>query len=519
VDPTCLTATEALNLLERRELSSVELVRALLDRADRVDSELGAFVQRFDREALDRAERADSARARGEAHGALLGLPVSIKESIAVAGTDSTLGLRARVGHPEREDALVVAMLREAGAIPIGKTNVPQTLLSFECTNFVFGTTKNPWDVARVPGGSSGGEGAALASGSSLLGIGTDIGGSIRIPAAFCGVAGLKPTEHRWSNLGSHTAIAGQEAIRSQIGPMARCTRDLMLLMRALPSSKQAEHDPFVPPVPFGDPDAVDVAKLRIGVYDDDGFVTPAASVRRAVREAAEALRAAGATLVDFQPRRPRESVLSFFAIVSSDGAATLASRLGSEPVIRPLRLMRRIAGLPPPARKGLVRALGVMGERRSSELMSMLGRKPVERLWQLTAERAELRREEARAWHREQIDALLCPATVTPAVQHGASRDFSLGASYTIRYNVLNLPAGVVPVTRVRQEETARRSVVDRLDKRAASVELGSQGLPVGVQVVARPYQEHVALAVMEAIEQGRKSAADFPHTPVART
>lgn len=495
----------------------MELVKALLERADRVDSQVGAFVQRFDGEALAAAARADDARARGESLGPLHGLPVTVKENIAIAGTDSTLGLRSRQGRPAAEDAVVVRLLREAGAILLGKTNVPQTLLSFECTNFVFGTTKNPWNVDRVPGGSSGGEAAALASGCSVLGIGTDIGGSIRIPAAFCGVAGLKPTEHRWSNLGSATAIAGQETVRAQVGPMARSVRDLVLLLSALPSPAHAAHDPFVPPVPLQDAFAVDVSKLRVGVYEDDGYLGPADSVRRAVREAADALRAAGVEVVEFRPPEPRASVLTFFAVASADGAATLDAQIGKEATIRPLRLVRRIAHLPPAARKALVQTLALLGEARSSELMSVLGRKPVERLWQLTNERAELRRTEAAAWRRAGIDALLCPATMTPAVQHGASRDFAIAAGYTIRYNVLNLPAGVVPVTRVRSDETRRADVRDRIDKRAASVEAGSEGLPVAVQVVARPFEEHVALALMGTIEHGVRGQADFPITPVS--
>jgi fatty acid amide hydrolase len=367
-----------------------------------------------------------------------------------------------------------------------------------------------------VPGGSSGGEAAALATGASVLGVGTDIGGSIRIPAAFSGVVGLKPTEHRWSNSGSGTAIAGQEAVRSQIGPMARSTRDVALLFGALPSPTHALHDPFVPPVPMSDPERVEVGKLRIGVYDDDGFMRPSAAVRRAVAEARAALAAAGAEIVDYSPPSPRETVLAFFAIASSDGGATVTSAVGDDPVIRPLRMMWRIATLPDAARRGLSRALSLLGEERSAELLSMLGRKPVERLWQLTAQRGELRRQEARAWKRAGIDALLCPATVTPAVQHGASRDFALGAAYTIRYNVLNLPAGVVPVTRVRADETGRGDARDRLDKRARSIDAGSAGLPVGVQVVARPFEEHVALAIMRVIERAARAGSDYPKTPI---
>ena len=137
-------------------------------------------------------------------------------------GVPSSLGMKSRLGHAAREDAVTVRLARDAGAIVIGKTNIPQTLLSpMETTNFIWGTTNNPWKLSHGPGGSSGGEGAVIASGQSALGIGTDIGGSVRFPAGFCGVVGMKPTLHRWSNIGSRTAIVGQEVIRSQIGPLA----------------------------------------------------------------------------------------------------------------------------------------------------------------------------------------------------------------------------------------------------------------------------------------------------------
>jgi fatty acid amide hydrolase len=264
------------------------------------------------------------------------------------------------------------------------------------------------------------------------------------------------------------------------------------------------------------DPERVDISELRIGVYDDDGFMPPSAAVRRAVGEARAALAAAGAEIVEFSPPNPRETVLAFFAIASSDGGATVSAALGDEAVIRPLRAVWRIAKLPDPARRALSRTLGLLGEARTAELLSMLGRKPVERLWRLTAERGELRRQEARAWKRAGIDALLCPATVTPAVQHGASRDFALGAAYTIRYNVLNLPAAVVPVTRVRPDETTLGNARDRLDRRARSIDAGSAGLPVGVQVVARPFEEHVALALIGAIEHAVRARPDHPTTPI---
>src|SRR5690606_16320015 len=165
-----------------------------------------------------------------------------------------------------------------------------------------FGVTRNPWNLDRVPGGSSGGEAAAVAAGLSPLGIGTDIGGSIRIPAHFCGLFGFKPTLDRWSNRGSHSGLPGQEIVRSQIGCLARSAGDVAMLWRALDPVAQSAADPRVPPLPAADPAAVDVAGLRIGYVEGDPFLEPVPALRRAVQSARDALEKAGATLVPHRP-------------------------------------------------------------------------------------------------------------------------------------------------------------------------------------------------------------------------
>jgi len=513
-----LSAVEIAARLAKRELSSVEVVEALLARIDAVNAGVVGYVHVRREEALAEARRADEARVKGEAHGALHGLPISVKESIDVAGLASTLGMKARLGRIAVEDAVVVRVARSEGAIVLGKTNVPQTLLSpMETTNHLWGTSKNPWNRDRATGGSSGGEGVVLATGMSVLGIGTDLGGSIRFPAAFCGVAGLKPTAYRWSNVGSNTAIAGQEVFRSQIGPMARTVSDLSLLLRALDSPKQSPFDPFVAPAPIGDPGAIDFAGLRIGVYDDDGVVAAAPSCRRAVRQAADALRAAGATVVDFQPPNLDEPVFLVFRVAGSDGLATLAKSLDGEPVIDPISLLWRIGRLPRPLRKALGVLLRARGEERIARVLEAGGKKGVDELWAMTARRARLQIEEQDAWRAAGIDALVCPVHATTAGPHGSSKDFTLGFSYGARYNMLNLPAGVVPVTRVRPDEARpRENPKDRIDRRASEIDMASVGLPVAAQVVGRPWREDVVLAVMGAIEAGVRPADGFPATPI---
>ncbi len=515
MDIHALTLRELALHLAAGELSAVEVVEALHARRDAVDGVTNGFVVEMREAALDEARRADEARARGDALGPLHGVPISIKESIDVRGTPSTLGLAARKDAIAQEDAVAVQLARRAGAIVLGKTNVPQTLLCpMDTTSFLFGTTPNPWNRARGAGGSSGGEAAVIATGQSPFGLGTDVGGSIRVPAAFCGVAGLRPTVHRWSNQGSNTCLVGQDAFRAQIGPMARTAADLAFAMRALSPEAFHARDPQVPPLPIGE--VPDVSKLRIGFYTHDGFIEPAGSVQRAVREAATALEASGATVVELAPKQSEEIAYLYFAGMTLDGGVVADRALAGEKAIEPLSISRRIAKMPDGVRKSLAGALRVAGERRVAKLMTTVGTKRGDELWALTAQRDRLRREEARAWDDAGIDAVVCPTHVTTAAPFGMTKDFTIAIAYAIRFNVLNFPAGSVPVTRVRPDETRRELRADRIDKRAAAIEAQSAGLPVGVQVAARPYREDIVLAVMQAIEDRARRERDFPWTPV---
>ncbi len=511
-----LSASDLKRRLDAGELSSVEIVDALRDRTVEVDGRINAMVVRLHEQARREAEKLDRERARGELRGPLHGIPLSIKEHVDVAGTESTMGIKALTGQVSREDAVAVRLARESGAFVIGKTNVPQTMIAIETTNHIYGTTHNPWDHRRTPGGSSGGEGAAIASGQSPAGFGTDVGGSIRIPASYCGIAGLKPTVDRWSNRGSRGWNPGQEYVRAQIGPMARTVEDVNLLMQALDSPRHSPYDPNVPPLPVGDPAAVDLSRLRVGIYEDDGFFTPASSVQRAVREAADALRNAGAEVVQYVPHRADEHYGRLAAGLSADGMEVLREVLDGEPLIDAVRINARLATLPRRVLRSLATAADALGEKRLAGVMRMMGRRSVRELRQLTAERTDLRREEMDMWRELGLDLVICPATATPAPQHGTTGEFTIAAVYTIRYNLLDLPAGVVPVSTVRPGETTRPPGRDRFDRKAAEIQRGTEGLPLGVQVVGRPWREAEVLAAMSAIERDARARDGFPLTPV---
>ncbi|MEY3012983.1 MAG: hypothetical protein RIT45_1718 [Pseudomonadota bacterium] len=515
------SATTLLQALESRAISSVELCHALIERADATEPLLHAFVWRRREELFAEARAVDAARVRGDTLGPLAGLPVSIKENIDVAGSVATLGLRARAGRAADSDAVSVRSLREAGALVLGKTNVPQLLLAQETENAVYGTTPNPHDLRRTPGGSSGGEAAAIASGSSICGMGTDIGGSIRTPAHFCGIFGLKPTVDRISVRGSNGAVPGQEIVRAQMGPMARTAADLALLMAAIDPRRQAALDPAVPPLPPPDIDAVDVRGLRVGIYDDDGFLTPTPSLRRAVQQAGDALAAAGATLVPYRPVGAAELVYLWMGAVSADGGESMRRALGGEPWSPQLAASSKILTLPSLARAAAAKAMALRGEHRIAELLRVLGSKGVMQTWDIAAERTRLRRAELDAWATLGLDAVLCPAHACPAMPLRASGEMTLSLTHALRWSFLNFPAGVGPVTRVRDAEAATAlgtlsPRAERIERQIAEVEAGAAGMPVGVQLVARPYREDVVLALLAALERGVRDADDYPVTPV---
>ncbi len=509
-----LTASEISTGLAEGSLRSVDVVEALIARRRSSDGALGSFVSVCD-DALKDAEAADKARKEGTHRSPLHGVPITIKESVDLLGHDSTLGIAARQNKPALHDAVLVAELRRLGAVFLGKTNVPQALLAQETENHLYGVTNNPWELSRTPGGSSGGEAAAVAAGLSPLGIGTDIGGSIRIPAHFCGIVGFKPTLDTWSNRGSNTAIKGQELVRAQIGTLSRSVEDVQLLWRNVDVSQMAAGDPLVPPA------SATVAPLlrgmTIGVVDDDDFLPPVASIRRAVREARTALEEAGAKVVSHWPVASRDILATWLAGISSDRGRTLLDSLGSDAISQQLKASTTLIKLPSALRRHLGGLLGVLGEKRLAMLMDVLGEKTVTDFWRLVQRRTDLRLAEFDGWQRAGLDALICPPHVVPAIGHRQSGDFTLSLGPMFRWTLLNFPAGVVPITRVRADETSGYDGgEDRIAKKVRSILEGSAGLPIGVQVVAKPFQEQALLTVMSAIESRVKSNKGYPVTPI---
>ncbi|MBV9769537.1 MAG: hypothetical protein JOZ32_08205 [Bryobacterales bacterium] len=449
-----LSGTRQASLIRTRKLSSRELIEAHLQQIARVNPRINAVVELLSETALTEAQKADDAMARGESGGAFHGVPFSIKDSLELRGTVCTAGTLGRRGATvSAEDAAVVARLRCAGAIPIAKTNLPDLLFAFESDNLLFGATNNPYDLSRTSGGSSGGEAALIAACGSPFGLGSDAAGSVRLPAAFCGIAGIKPSAGRLPRTGHFPPAGGWIETLWQIGPMARRVEDLCAVMRLLVSGDQ--YDPSVIDMPFHDPAAVKLEDLRVAFYTDNGIAAASDEVAAVVPKAALALADDGAAVEENRPAGLAQAYDLEMKLLGPDGGDSLREYLrglGSE------RLHPLLAGWLDKLehyRTGLRGFASYWGE-------------------------LDAYREEMFAFLRE-YDVILCPVYTQPALRHGASiLDENFRAfSHTMAYNLTGWPAAVV-----RCGESA-------------------DGLPIAVQVVARPFREDVALTVAARLEE----------------
>ncbi|XP_067423896.1 vitamin D3 hydroxylase-associated protein-like isoform X2 [Emydura macquarii macquarii] len=443
-----LSLAELSEKLRDGSLSPDCVFYAYLDKALQVTNEVNCVT-----DYLQESESQLQQMKRQEKKGLLYGVPVSIKDSINCQGHDSTLGLVKRLKKPAAEDSVVVQVLKRQGAIPFVKTNVPQSLLSYDCSNLIFGQTVNPLDHTKTPGGSSGGEGALISSGGSILGIGTDVGGSLRIPAAFCGICTLKSTGGRLSKKGVVASIPGQKSAVVGIGPMARDVDSLALCMRALLCEDMFHLDPTVPPVPFNEEVFSSSRPLRIGYYDSDSFTMPGPSMRRAVLETKQLLENAGHTLVPFKPSRIEHlvfdlSVRGLFA----DGCSTFLNHFKGEredPNIKELLLLCKAPSWLRTLLSWIVKPI----VPRLANAMRNMKERSVKELWKLHCEIEEYCQEFIAEWRKLDLDVVLGPV-LGPAFPIGFPGKLSVAASYTILYNYLDFPAGVVPVTTVTEED-----------------------------------------------------------------
>ncbi len=442
-DPLHYSSARAIaDAVRETRISCVEVVDAFLARIEEVNPALNAVVQLRADGARSDARRADAALARGEPWGPLHGLPLTIKDSLDTAGMISTGGTLGRAEFVPAQDATVVLRLREAGAILLGKTNTPELTLSYETDNLIYGRTNNPWDTDRTPGGSSGGAAAIVATGGAAFDIGSDYGGSIRLPAHFNGITGIKPTHGRVPRTGHVYPFGGSHDSFQQIGPLARYIEDLFLTLQII--SGPDNIDPAIVPMPLGNPDEVDLTSLRIGFHTDNGISTPTEETVDVVQAAASAMESIGARVEESRPEGIEHSFDIGVRVWSSDGGA--AAR----------RLLEEAGTTEVSISEG--------GPALDAESMDLL-------LAEWYALRSQM------SGYFRDHDVILCPVNAKPAVRHGGTDlpDYS----YTISFNVTGWPGGVV---------------------RGGT---SPEGTPIGVQVVASPGREDVVLAVAAYLER----------------
>jgi Asp-tRNA(Asn)/Glu-tRNA(Gln) amidotransferase A subunit family amidase len=445
---TRYSLVEMAALIRRREISPVELVEAHLKRIDQLNPMLNAIVT-VAPDVLDQARQAKTAEASSMQP--LLGVPVTIKDTIATAGIRTTSGSRVREDFVPKLDAPAVARLKAAGAIILGKTNTPEMAIPYETDNLIFGRTNNPYDPRLTPGGSSGGEAAAIAACLSPGGVGSDLSGSIRVPAHFCGIVGLKPSSDRIPMIG-HVPIAdGPISQGACLGPMARTVADVSLLFSVLAATQGA------PEVT-----AKQLKGLRVCWYDDDAVAPVSQEVKHAVRMAVGVLKDTGLQCINRRPPPVESGARLWIELFAKTAARDLSEfYAGAEDLAGPLvsRVLHAADSVNYPSAEGLTKALHERNRLRQ-ELLSMMDETPI----------------------------LIAPVGATPAFPHNTNRVDVDGESvsvfrafsYSQTYNVFDLPAVVV-----RAGQT-------------------SAGLPLGVQVIGKPFSEDLILRVAAIIEAG---------------
>jgi amidase len=445
-------------MLRARDVSSTEMVDAFIERIETVNHGLNAVVTLVEERASREAEESDRRLSgKGEVR-PLEGLPITIKDSIITEGVRSTWGMKHFEHHVAKQDAPTVARLRAAGAIVIAKTNTPEMTMDYDCDNPVFGPTNNPWNRERVPGGSSGGEGAALAVGMSPLGMGSDYRGSIRVPAAFCGVVGLKPT---WGTIpgSGHMApsVAAPPPIAhmATIGPMARYVDDLTLAYNVVKGPHPSA--PYTVPTPEAHPEKIDLKKVRCAIFTDACNVPVASDIRAAIERAGRELQKMGIEVEAVKPPIDQGDRL-WFEYAGADGNQLVAEALGEA-----LKLSR-----------DRLRNFLVAGESKSAA-----------EFFKIAMERDAWRVQLAEFMERYPI--ILGPAFCVTAFKHGVTEVDIDGktfphilAGWPVAWgNCAGLPGVVVPCGKDRE------------------------GLPIGLQINGRAFGEETVLAVARAAER----------------
>ncbi|KAH6608293.1 amidase [Trichoderma cornu-damae] len=478
LDITSLTASELVSKLASGALRSEDVTRAFCKRASAAHQLTNCLSEIFFDRAIAMARARDEYFAEtGKPMGPLHGLPISLKDNINVKSVDSTVGMATHVGDPAKADATLAEVLEDAGAVFYVKTNVPTAMMIAESVNNVFGRTLNPRNRQTTSGGSSGGESALIVMKGSPVGVGSDIGGSLRIPAACTGIFTLRPSFGRFPVRNCRSGMPGQEAVPSVNGPLAPTLEDVKLYSKAVINGQPWLRDPKCLPIPWREPELP--SKLRIGVMWHDGMVQPTPPVARALKHTVAKLKAAGHEIVDWDHADQAEGYLLLQRMFVADGGLTIKSQL--EPTGEPWR-----------------------NEMYPYSVARELG---TAEMWRLHLERTDFQNRHLDRWNMAGIDALLLPTIPFNTVRNGAFRH----VAYTGVYNVLDYSAVSFP-TGLDVDGSADMYEADYTPLSGDCKDIHEtyeaelmHGLPISLQLVARRLEEEKVLAmtgrVLEAL------------------
>ncbi len=490
--PTDFTLAGAIAALDEGAISAVELTRAHVDAMEALNPRLNAFITTTPDAAMEAAKASDAKRARGEA-GPLEGIPLAIKDLFCTEGVQTTAGSKILGGFVPPYESTVTSQLKRDGAVFLGKANLDEFAMGSSNLTSAYGGVVNPWsrrndpDVRLVPGGSSGGSAAAVAARIALGATGTDTGGSIRQPAAFCGIAGIKPTYGRCSRFG----IVAFASSLDQAGPFARTVEDCAILLRSMAGHDPRDATSAYKPVPdFAKACSRSVKGLRIGVpkeYRLDG--TPP-EIERLWRQGLDWLRDAGAEIVDITLPHTKYALPTYYIVAPAEASSNLARydgvRFGlraaeKDSDLRDLYERTREAGFGQEVRRRIMIGTYVLSAGYYDA-------------YYLKAQkvRALIARDFTQAFAG--VDAIVTPATPSAAFAEGENSDdpikMYLNDVFTVTANLAGLPGLAVPAG------------------------LDGQGLPLGLQVIGRPFDEETVFAVGAALER----AAAFTALPAIR-
>ncbi|MTI67966.1 MAG: amidase [Firmicutes bacterium] len=452
MDLIYLSAKQIAKMIKLGKISSEEIIKKQLKRIEKVNPKLNGMVKKNEK-VLDEARKYDKYRSEGNILGPLHGVPITIKDSFNTKDITTTYGTLGKKNYIPNYDATVVDKLKKAGAIILGKTNTPELTLIFETNNLVYGKTNNPYDINKTPGGSSGGEAAMISSGASYIGLGSDTGGSIRLPAHFCGLAGLKPTVGRVSRYGHIVGFGGLLDSLTQIGPLARYVEDLSLVFNVI--NGYDYNDPSTIDMEVRDFKSVDLNSLNGAYFIDNKIMTPTNDIKHTLKDVVKYLEGKVNNISLHRPENISNIDKLYGRIFSADGGKWIRdtiNRLETKKVHPSLKW--------------------AFDTDKSSNLT-------VSKYSELIKDLDQLKLKMEKFLNR--YDFLICPVNAKPAIEHGKTlnRENRKSFSYTKLFNLTGNPAVVV------RTGTSKKK------------------LPIGVQIISRKYREDICLKVAYEIEK----------------